>query len=81
MMPFDGGDDFIVRSANYAANLETATSIPAPPAIPDPEGELIPEEFHTPNIKTIAELAAFSGLPGDLAHQEPGPGSARRQAR
>jgi prolyl-tRNA synthetase len=63
MMPCDGGDDFIVRSANYAASLETATSIPAPPAIPDPEGELLPEEFHTPNIKTIAELAAFSGLP------------------
>ncbi len=27
------------------------------------EGNLDPEEFHTPGVKTIAELAAFTGLP------------------
>src|SRR5689334_10753162 len=27
------------------------------------EGDLEPEEFHTPGVKTIAELAAFTGLP------------------
>jgi prolyl-tRNA synthetase len=59
----DAGGDFIVRGNDYAASLETATGIPAPPAIPDPEGDFVPEEFHTPNIKTIAELAAFAGLP------------------
>jgi prolyl-tRNA synthetase len=29
----------------------------------DPEGDLDPEPFHTPGCKTIAELAAFTGLP------------------
>ena len=42
--------DFVLRGAPYA---ETH----------DPEGDLTPEEFHTPNVKTIAELARFTGLP------------------
>ena len=25
--------------------------------------DLMPEEFHTPNVKTIAEVAQFTGLP------------------
>ena len=29
----------------------------------DPPGNLEPEEFSTPNVKTIAEVAAFTGLP------------------
>ncbi|HJZ94992.1 MAG TPA: YbaK/EbsC family protein [Candidatus Solibacter sp.] len=33
----------------------------APPA--DPEGDLAPEEFHTPGQKTIADLSRFTGLP------------------
>jgi prolyl-tRNA synthetase len=59
----EAGGDFIVRGNDYAANLETATGIAAPPAIPDLEGDFAPEEFHTPNIKTIGELSAFTGLP------------------
>jgi prolyl-tRNA synthetase len=35
----------------------------APPAIADPEGEFRPEEFQTPGQKTIADVAAFAGLP------------------
>jgi prolyl-tRNA synthetase len=31
--------------------------------MPDPDGDLAPEEFHTPGRKTIAEVAAFVGLP------------------
>jgi prolyl-tRNA synthetase len=31
--------------------------------IHDPEGDLAPEAFHTPNVKTIADLARFTGLP------------------
>lgn len=29
----------------------------------DPPGDFEPEEFHTPNVKTIADVAAFTGLP------------------
>ena len=34
-----------------------------PPALPDPDGDLSPEEFHTPDRKTIEEVADFTGLP------------------
>ena len=34
-----------------------------PPALSDPEGDRRPEEFHTPGQKTIADVAAFTGLP------------------
>jgi len=63
MVVSDAGEDFVVRGANYAANLEKAVSIPKPPAAPDLDGDLTPEEFHTPNVKTIAEVAQFTGLP------------------
>jgi prolyl-tRNA synthetase len=62
MVKSDAGEDFVAQCAQcgYAANLEKAAGGPAAPAIPDPEGDLSPEEFHTPNRKTIAEIA---GLP------------------
>mgnify|MGYP005841628175 CR=1 FL=1 len=65
MVKSDAGEDLIVQCAacGYAANVEKATSHPAAPAAPDPEGDLEPEPFHTPNVKTIAEVAAFTGLP------------------
>ena len=48
----------------YAANLEKAVShAVAPAGAPIPEGDLAPEEFHTPGRKTIAEVAEFTGLP------------------
>jgi prolyl-tRNA synthetase len=61
----DSGEDYIVRCPNgdYAANLEKAISIASAPKAPDPEGDLTPEEFHTPGQKTIAELAVFTKLP------------------
>ena len=33
------------------------------PDIHDPEDDLTPEEFHTPNVKTIGDVARFTGLP------------------
>jgi|SRR5579872_2431990 len=48
-----GGNEaqaFVLRGAHY-------------PEIHDPEDDLTPEEFHTPNVKTIADLARFTGLP------------------
>jgi prolyl-tRNA synthetase len=41
-----------------AANDEESTE-----EIADPPGDLAPEEFHTPGQKTIADIAAFTGLP------------------
>jgi prolyl-tRNA synthetase len=61
----NSGEDFVVRCPNcdYAANLEKAVSNASPPLAADPDGDLTPEEFHTPGQKTIADLAAFTRLP------------------
>ncbi len=65
MVASDAGEDFVVNcpATGYAANLEKAVSRSAPALHPDPEGDLTPEEFHTPGRKTIAEIAEFTGLP------------------
>jgi prolyl-tRNA synthetase len=65
MVASEAGEDFVVTcpATGYAANLEKAVSRPTPPSVPDPEGDLDPEEFHTPGRKTIADVSAFTGLP------------------
>ncbi len=65
MVASEAGEDYVVtcESIGYAANMEKAVSRPVPPAMPDPDGDLEPEEFHTPDRKTIAEVAEFTGLP------------------
>jgi len=65
MVETEAGEDYVVicPQTGYAANMEKAVSRPVPPAIPDPEGDLSPEEFHTPGQKTIADVASFTGLP------------------
>ncbi|MFN3322228.1 MAG: proline--tRNA ligase [Bryobacteraceae bacterium] len=65
MVVSEAGEDYVVRcpATGYAANMEKAVSRPTPPAAPDPEGDLDPEEFHTPGRKTIAEVAEFTNLP------------------
>jgi len=65
MVPSEAGEDFVVvcPACKYAANLEKGTAHPAPPAAADPETDAAPEEFHTPNRKTIAEVADFTRLP------------------
>ena len=58
MSPCEAGEDDIVISpeCGYAANVETATSpVPAPPERPVSPP---PERFATPEVHTIAELAA-----------------------
>jgi prolyl-tRNA synthetase len=58
------GAEVLVRGGgNYAALLGRAVSVARPPVVPDPEGDLAPEEFHTPGVKTIAQIAALTGLP------------------
>jgi prolyl-tRNA synthetase len=65
MVPSDAGEDFVVTCSQcgYKANLEKAVSKAQAAGIEDPAGDLSPEEFHTPGRKTIAEVAAFTGLP------------------
>jgi prolyl-tRNA synthetase len=65
MVPSPAGEDMVVicPACRYAANLEKAVSIAIAPSIPDPEGDLTPEEFHTPGQKTIDEVSAFTRLP------------------
>ena len=65
MAPSDAGEDFIVvcPQCHYAANLEKAFAYARPAASDDPDGDASPEEFHTPNRKTIADVSAFTQLP------------------
>ncbi|MBC8167933.1 MAG: proline--tRNA ligase [Bryobacteraceae bacterium] len=65
MVASDAGEDFVVScpSTGYAANLEKAVSRPQPPAAPDRPEDLEPEEFHTPDQKTIAQVSEFTRLP------------------
>jgi prolyl-tRNA synthetase len=57
------GDDVLVRGHLYAELLRRAVSVAQPPAAPEIAGDLSPEEFHTPGVKTIAQIAAFTCLP------------------
>jgi prolyl-tRNA synthetase len=63
VVDWPSGDDILVHGHDYAELLGRAVSIAQLPQIPDIEGDLIPEEFHTPGVKTIAQIAAFTGLP------------------
>ena len=58
----DSGDDVLVRGTHYAALAAKAVSVAQPPTVPDPPDDLQPEEFHTPGVKTIAQIAEFTGL-------------------
>jgi len=65
MVRSEAGEDWVVlcSACGYAANLEKAVSTPAPALAEDPPAELQPEPFPTPGVKTIAEVAEFTGLP------------------
>src|ERR1700677_2639137 len=65
MVASDAGEDFVAvcSGCGYAANLEKAVAEPSAPRANDPEGDLAPEEFHTPGRKTIADVKEFTGLP------------------
>jgi prolyl-tRNA synthetase len=62
VIPNAAGETEIACAGSYVATHNCAVSTPRPPAAPDPEGEFAPEPFHTPGIKTIVELAEFTGL-------------------
>jgi prolyl-tRNA synthetase len=58
-----GGEVLVRGGGNYAALLGVAAGIANPQAVPDLEGDLEPEELHTPGVKTIAQITSFTGLP------------------
>ncbi|MDX6555244.1 MAG: prolyl-tRNA synthetase [Miltoncostaeaceae bacterium] len=65
MAPSPAGEDTIARSASgYAANVELAISVASDPDFG--EAPAAPEAFETPGVGTIAELAAFTGLPPSM---------------
>ena len=61
----DAGAPSVVHcpSCGYAAGLEDAATRATTPPVADPEGDFVPEPFHTPGRKTIADVAGFTGLP------------------
>lgn len=64
----EAGEDMVAMCAGcgYAANLEKAAGTPA--GVSDPPAGGAPERFPTPNQRTIADLATFTGeAPGRLA--------------
>ncbi|WP_344652226.1 proline--tRNA ligase [Cryptosporangium japonicum] len=65
MCPSSAGEDLIVRcpSCGYAANVEKATS--QVEAAADEAGPDAPEQFPTPGVRTIADLADGFGAPAD----------------
>jgi prolyl-tRNA synthetase len=64
-IPSSAGDTPTLRhtASGRAEPISTARTTPAPPALPDPSGDLTPEPFHTPGQKSIADIARFTGLP------------------
>ena len=62
MVEADAGEDTVVISADnlYASNIEVAKSYGE--AVERKDSGLPFEEFHTPNIKSIDELAGFLGI-------------------
>jgi len=60
MVYTDAGEDLIASSpSGYAANLEKATSVLIPVEDLAPTGDGLPELIHTPNRRTIDEVASF----------------------
>ncbi len=56
-----GEAELVYCACGYAANVEAAeTSIPRHPSVTEPRDM---ERVHTPEIRTIAELSAFLGIP------------------
>ena len=80
MVASDAGEDFVAicKGCGYSANLEKAAAVPCQPGVPDPDGDLTPEEFHTPGRKTIAEVSRVHRVARDVADEEPGAGGGRQ---
>ncbi len=66
LMRSDAGGETMAEcpACAFHATLENGSSDPAPPPLgDDADGDRAPERFHTPAVKSIAELRDFTGLP------------------
>jgi prolyl-tRNA synthetase len=59
----DQEKSFRIHAIAFRRILDRCVVAYTPTIENDPPGDFQPEEFHTPNVKTIAEVAAFTGLP------------------
>jgi prolyl-tRNA synthetase len=59
----ESGAEVLVEGNGYASLSANAVSAAQAPRVRDPEGDLEPEEFYTPGVKSIAQIAEFTGLP------------------
>jgi prolyl-tRNA synthetase len=67
MVLSETGPDIAAVCAGCGYTASLATTVSAPSEAPtDVEGDLAPEEFHTPGQKTIADLARFTGQPESM---------------
>ena len=80
MVASEAGEDLVAvcPGCGYAANLEKAAAVPSSPPVADPEGDLAPEEFHTPGAQDHRGSGGVHGTAGDLADEEPGAGGGRQ---
>ncbi len=65
LMPSEAGDEMMAEcvACKAHATLENGSSEPTPRQQEDPAGDLPPEPFHTPGVKSISELRDFTSLP------------------
>jgi prolyl-tRNA synthetase len=66
MCPSDAGEDDVVHctACRYAANMEKATS-KLPEIVDDEDGPDAPEQFDTPGVRSIDDLAVKFGAPAN----------------
>lgn len=61
MAPCAAGEDVVVLSSGYAANLEVAVATPPEAELPEVTAEM--KEIETPGLKTVEQVAGALGVP------------------
>jgi prolyl-tRNA synthetase len=61
MAPCAAGENEVALAPGYAANVEVATAVAQPVALPDQLAE--PTEVPTPGLRTVEEVAGVLGIP------------------
>ena len=61
MAPCAAGEDVVVLSSGYAANLEVAVATPPKVVLPEVSNQM--EEIETPGLKTVEQVSGALGVP------------------